>query len=193
MCGAGVGQGNAGDNKAIRLACQFQLTNTINHSTECKYSGNRKRPMNLSNHNLSLKMLLSFGLLFSSAACQQSITPNSKVPISYGEDVSLGSVYWVSGCSSTLRQVSDLTITSGDVSNLEFTLKRDLMVTPNQCPNTQVPGAIVYARMKNPVQVPQETTVSYTVRYDTTTGLTTSNHKRTLLLQPSGGAKARVL
>lgn len=133
-------------------------------------------------------------MLIALSACQQSASQTSSTyPVLYGEDTALGSVYWVDGCTSLLREVSDVVVTSGDTSNLEFVLKRNMMVAPTQCPSAQVPGAMVYVHAKQPVQTPQPVTVQYIVRYDTVNGPRTSTHTRNLILQPTAGVKAKVV
>lgn len=120
--------------------------------------------------------------------CQQPLGA-SGTPVAAEGYTSLVHVYWVSpdGCRSDLRKVVDMTITSGDVSDLEFKIVRGLKVHPWQCPTATVPGAAIAVREKKPVAVPTPVTVSFIVHYETLDGLSTiSRHTKQLILEPTG-------
>lgn len=138
-----------------------------------------------------LRKFVSAGVLALSSTvlfgCQQPVGAK-ETPVSAEGYTSLGHVYWVaSGCQSDLRKVVDMTVTGGDVSDLEFKIVRGLKVHPRQCPSATVPGAAIAVREKKPVTVATPLTVSFIVRYETLDGVSTiSQHTRHLILEPAG-------
>ena len=85
-----------------------------------------------------------------------------------------------------LDKIVGVTVTEGDDSNLEISVKHDVEVTPWQCPGTTVKGGVIFANMKRPVEKPTPITLRYVVSYDDSIGVrVTSNHTRTLVLEPT--------
>ena len=115
-------------------------------------------------------------------------SPERPITVKVGQEVSLGQVFWARACESFLDRVIGVTVLDGDTSNLEFSLKRDILVSSPNCPGRQLPGAMVFVQAKEPVQTPRPVTIRYIVRYDTLDGGTAqSSHTRYLLIVPSEG------
>lgn len=117
--------------------------------------------------------------------CGRSFGQTSALPVFTTEESSVGSFYWVNGCTSLLKRVLEINITSGDTTNLEFRLARDVMVRPSQCPSQEVPSATLYVRAKSAPTTPQPMTIQFVVNYDTVQGPQSSSHTRNLVIQPN--------
>jgi hypothetical protein len=98
-----------------------------------------------------------------------------------GGSVDLATVFWASGCTSTLITVTGVELISGPPGVQLSVRGEDVVPRQQDCP--KVPGGVIVATVKD-VATPVSGTIRYRVRYKTADGPRQSEHSIGVSLQP---------
>lgn len=134
------------------------------------------------------------GAFLALTACVAAPEPpqgGTPLTIAPGEVSRAVTVYWIrrNPCSSRLNSVTGASIASGDTEGIEVGIRREAAVTPWQCPNLTVPGAIITLRQTRPFTTAETRNLSLVVSYDTMDGPQTSRHLVQVNLVPAAPAQ----